>query len=469
MPAPAPAQPAPPLSGSLRRAYGSWFLVDVETGLDSHPHRLVQPVRAGQALRVDAKAGTAEASPPELVERVQEQRAPDPTSAPRATHAEQPHGRGLGVTAPRVADREAGRLLSVEREEPQPGIEPRSVEQPVGPVFEALLDGLPRVLEGLLLRLVEHPPVTVPEGSDLDALGPDRILGRIGEVDRHPHRVPDERVPALLERSQDLLVRRPAPGDEPMPLRAGALLCPVEDRRGRATVNADPDPPLAEALELRVPVAVEARVRRDVEPLRGPYGAHVVDRQRVGRRQTHDPSDLRKVLRGRGSQRAPAGTSSSSASARPLSDARVRSGRSSAGSSRRLIQMLGIPSFFAVAMSWNRLCATCTCAPVSAPVCSRNASQCFFAGLYEPISPATIEPSKSTPIASIDASRRSRSVFERIASFQPWSFASASAVAASSNTGQPGNDRASTDVSPSSIMSPSSDASCSSATVRTSR
>ena len=67
-------------------------------------------------------------------------------------------------------------------------------------------------------------------------------------------------------------------------------------------------------------------------------------------------------------------------------------------------------------MSWKRLWATWTCRIASAPPTrSRNTSQCRCAGLYEPISPATIERSKWTPIASIDASIRSRSVFERIA------------------------------------------------------
>ena len=85
------------------------------------------------------------------------------------------------------------------------------------------------------------------------------------------------------------------------------------------------------------------------------------------------------------------------------------------------------------------------------------------------MSPATIASSNSTPIASIDASIRSRSVFERIASRQPRLFASESADAASPNTGHDGSDRARALASPSGSVSPSSSASRSSAIVSTSR
>ena len=64
----------------------------------------------------------------------------------------------------------------------------------------------------------------------------------------------------------------------------------------------------------------------------------------------------------RGRQRSPAATPSS-ASARPVSDVSVLAGRGSAGSPSRLIQIAGMPSSAAGAMSWYRLWATCTYSP----------------------------------------------------------------------------------------------------------
>ena len=81
-------------------------------------------------------------------------------------------------------------------------------------------------------------------------------------------------------------------------------------------------------------------------------------------------------------------------SARRASDESVRVGLSSSVSPSRLTQMLGMPSSLAVSMSWNRLWATWTWFVPSAPVCSRNTSQWRLAGLYEPISEATIDSLK---------------------------------------------------------------------------
>ena len=55
-------------------------------------------------------------------------------------------------------------------------------------------------------------------------------------------------------------------------------------------------------------------------------------------------------------------------------------------------------------------------------------------------SPATMEPSKGTPIAAIEAARKSASVFESGTSRQPRSRASASAAGTSGNTGQLGSE-----------------------------
>src|SRR5437016_7585898 len=96
--------------------------------------------------------------------------------------------------------------------------------------------------------------------------------------------------------------------------------------------------------------------------------------------------------------------SESSASENPLSERSSTSGRGFASSPRRLIQIERSPSSRAGAMSWNRLAATCTWPLRSAPVRAKNSSQWRWAGLYEPISDATMASSNGTPIRSIDAS-----------------------------------------------------------------
>src|SRR5206468_12990783 len=99
------------------------------------------------------------------------------------------------------------------------------------------------------------------------------------------------------------------------------------------------------------------------------------------------------------------------------SDSRRRSGSSFVGSGpgrspSRLIQIERTPKAFAGAMSWNRLAATCTSG--GQPTSRSNVSQWASAGLYEPISEATIARSNGAPRCFIDASMKSRSVLERI-------------------------------------------------------
>ena len=106
-------------------------------------------------------------------------------------------------------------------------------------------------------------------------------------------------------------------------------------------------------------------------------------------------------------------------SARPVKLCSSTSGCGSASSPSRLIQIVRRPSAEAGAMSWKRLAPTWTCCSRSAPLRAKNSSQWAGAGLYEPISDATTVRSNSTPIRASDASRRSRSVFERTASRQP--------------------------------------------------
>ena len=118
---------------------------------------------------------------------------------------------------------------------------------------------------------------------------------------------------------------------------------------------------------------------------------------------------------------------------RPVSS---RVGTGSACSPSRLIHTVGIPSAVAGTTSWKWLCATWTSG--RRPTCSAKACQCRWAGLYEPISDATIARSNGTPIDAIDDSIRSRSEFERIASRQPRERAVSSSGRTSGKTGQPG-------------------------------
>ena len=78
--------------------------------------------------------------------------------------------------------------------------------------------------------------------------------------------------------------------------------------------------------------------------------------------------------------------------------------------------------------------------------------------MYEPISDATMDRSNGTPILAIDASMKSRSVLDRIASFQPRARASSSDSRTSGNASQVGSERESASPSPSGSGSPSDSA-----------
>ncbi len=122
--------------------------------------------------------------------------------------------------------------------------------------------------------------------------------------------------------------------------------------------------------------------------------------------------------------RRPPGRRASRAASRGRGSSAAR-GRSELSRSR-LIQTARSPSSSAGAMSWNSEAATCTCRSRSAPVCSKNRSQCPCAGLYEPASAAVISRSTGTPIASSDAARNAGSVFDRMPIRQPRERSSAS-------------------------------------------
>ena len=89
--------------------------------------------------------------------------------------------------------------------------------------------------------------------------------------------------------------------------------------------------------------------------------------------------------------------------ARSASAAR-RPAAARAASPSRLIHTVGRPSSVAGAMSWKRLAPTCTCDLRAARSARRTSPSGGAAGLYEPISDATIAASNGTPISSSDAS-----------------------------------------------------------------
>ena len=139
--------------------------------------------------------------------------------------------------------------------------------------------------------------------------------------------------------------------------------------------------------------------------------------------------------------------------------------RGSAFSPSRLIQTVVSPSSVAGATSWKRLCATWTWCSRSAVVSSKKRSQCPWAGLYEPTSSAVTTRSNGTPSDLSDATIRARSVFERMASFQPRRRSSSSA-ARHLGERRPVRQRAAERArSPSGIASPASCASRSSVSV----
>src|SRR5262249_42477941 len=147
-----------------------------------------------------------------------------------------------------------------------------------------------------------------------------------------------------------------------------------------------------------------------------------------------------------------AGTSSSSVSGRGWRFVSARVGCGPGFSWRRLIQIVRRPSSLAGAMSWCRLAGAWTGVPRGGGGRSKKVFQwggcrvwgarCVAAAEGRGRE-ATIASSKGTPRLRVEASMKSRSVFERIASFQPRARASTRAADTSGNGSQAGRERAS--------------------------
>ena len=210
--------------------------------------RLVELVRAGQALGVDAEAGSPEAAAPELAERVQEQRTPEPR---RRQGRRTPSRRTLPSPDRRYAECRS-----------------RSLRSPLPRVRGTRARGRRPVTRAASATSARTAPRRAPTSRRTSPAAPRRTRGRhpagrsarrcprasrapeSGRRGRSPSGASDGRARSRGAGAlEEVLVRRPAAGDEPVPLLAGPLLGPVEDRRRRAPAHVDPDPSLAEVLE----------------------------------------------------------------------------------------------------------------------------------------------------------------------------------------------------------------------------
>ena len=117
------------------------------------------------------------------------------------------------------------------REEPERGVEPFALRQPVLPLLEALLPRVGGVLPDLRVHLVELALVVRLERAHGDPVGP-LGLGRLGlERDLHPVRVPRLLEAVLGERVEHAAVARP-------PSRPAAAPTPRDRRATRAAAGA---------------------------------------------------------------------------------------------------------------------------------------------------------------------------------------------------------------------------------------
>jgi hypothetical protein len=236
-----------------QRAHARRFS-DREARGHTHSDGLVELLRSGRAFRVHPETGSGHAPITKLREGVKKERATDPASTKKLAHAEDSHPAEPRVDSVRMTDRETGGLVSRDRKSPQHRHEHIGCEELVLPLLVRLVYGLPRVLERLLVKVVEDPFVAVLEIARIDSGRPDVLWSPPAEIDRHAVRVADPAEPASLEIAEELLLCLPAAGDETRAHLPRPLLRPVEELRGRLPGKADPDAFVAEALDERVRV-----------------------------------------------------------------------------------------------------------------------------------------------------------------------------------------------------------------------
>src|SRR5918994_6419758 len=118
---------------------------------DSHAGPLVDPSRAGEALRVYPEGHLASAAAVELGAGTAQQSHPDPPAAPGAPHGQLAHPPGLGAVP---TDRRPRDLAAVHGQQPQPGIEPHPLLAPL-PALKRRRRVLPVILKRLVESLVD--------------------------------------------------------------------------------------------------------------------------------------------------------------------------------------------------------------------------------------------------------------------------------------------------------------------------
>src|SRR4029079_11198464 len=151
----------------------------------AHPGALVEPGRAGGILDVDTEGDRRLSGLAKPTERLPEQRQPEPTPPPCRPDPERSDEAPVAVSL-RVVPRERDDLVSRPDDRPETRGEAARAESPLAPRVVLVHDVVPFVRERLDLRVVEHRPVAVRlEGSELDALRPDGIGLRLGDVDDH--------------------------------------------------------------------------------------------------------------------------------------------------------------------------------------------------------------------------------------------------------------------------------------------
>src|SRR5438445_2271262 len=437
--------------------------------MDMHAHALVEPDGAGHVLGVDAQADARRPSLAEVAERMPQQRLAEPAAAPGRQYAER-----TDPPEPRVAGEVPGvqgvpgQLVSLLGEPPERRVVAGTAGVECVPLLEREGLEVPVAREGDVVGLVDTPLFAAPERAHGNSLRPYRFGQVAVELDPHLERVA-QRAPAGLAENpgQD---RVGALGHHPQNAASDALLGGGQQRASRFRVEradvelvhalADPNEPIEVAAEPPVPLGGEDPDPGKAEPVADLGLTHVALPEHLLGVTVDQPGDLGRLLLSGGPDLDGHASSSSVSGSRERS-ASSRVGSGSAVSPSLLIQTVDSPSAVAGATSWKRLAATWTSGGL--PISRSKACQWPSAGLYEPISEATIASSNGTPICCCEASMKSRSVLERIASFQPDPRASRSASGTSGNGCHPGSERARP--SSSSEGAPS----CFIASVRTSR
>src|SRR5690242_10336279 len=122
------------------------LLADIILPLDAHAHALVEPGRAGKALRVDAQRDSALPAAVERAESVTQQRLAQTSPAPGPPHRQIVDPAAIRQ---RLAEQHPSYLVASHSQEPERGIEGVNLDVCAGEVFVGLLGVSPVVPERL--------------------------------------------------------------------------------------------------------------------------------------------------------------------------------------------------------------------------------------------------------------------------------------------------------------------------------